>query len=218
MNIFFKTGIYVLIGLCGVTPWAYISPMGIGDLPGETPLTRAIKNKNSTHVKLLITENRNSIANPNDAGWLPLQLAIRNGSRDIARYIIEAAPNAVSLQQPDQGYYPLHAAVDAIKPDLEIIELLIKNKAPLETKDKAGDTPLMGALGISRFDAADVLMRYGAKLDEAEIAKSLKLESAKKKGRLLDFLRKHNVHIGASKDESEPKAEAEQKQQAETQS
>jgi len=66
----------------------------------------------------------------------------------------------VKARNKSSGRTPLHAA--AYRDNKEVVELLIKNGADVNTRDKTGDTPLHLAAGEGNKAVAELLITNGA--------------------------------------------------------
>ncbi|KAK9249298.1 ankyrin repeat-containing domain protein [Lipomyces tetrasporus] len=99
------------------------------------------------------------------AGQTPLHYAVSRVRYDVAVRLIEKFPGAVRIRDR-QNQVPLHRA--AAIGNIPLINLLIKNKSPLNTVDRSGWTPLFHAAAEGHGDAALVLVRAGADTEKLD--------------------------------------------------
>jgi ankyrin repeat protein len=126
---------------------------------------------------------------PDEKGQVPLYLALRDGSVNVARVLLASpelkvdAPNGVNetplmmaalrgdlewtallLQRGAQvnrsGWTPLHYAASG--PEPKVVALLLDRGAALEAHSPNRTTPLMMAAGYGAIDAAELLLQRGA--------------------------------------------------------
>ncbi|MBF0314810.1 MAG: ankyrin repeat domain-containing protein [Oligoflexia bacterium] len=159
------------------------------DSNGRTPLLNAVYSGNVEVVKYLLEKG----ADPNmldNAGWTPLHYATAAGHLDIVTLLLE---NKAEINQADgQGITPLFKAMSASpevlkyllehKADpnmqsngwtplnsavavgrLDIVTLLLDNKADINKADASGMTPLHYARNGGRQDIEKYLLDHGAK-------------------------------------------------------
>src|SRR5262245_60476087 len=93
---------------------------------------------------------------------LPLCLAITLGKKDVARVLLEGG--ADPGKQMRNGRTAVHVAV--IRQDADTLTLMIQRKAPLDTADTRGGTPLMLALHVPVL--AKLLLEAGADVNRAD--------------------------------------------------
>lgn len=135
---------------------------------GVTPLQIAVKKghleivktliKSGANFKVLIQYNTQSINKENN----PLHTAARKGYTEIANYLVLEKQMDVNARN-DWDLTPLHFA--AINGNLDIVKLLIDNRANVEAKSSTyyyTSTPLSLAVLNGYLDVADVLIENGA--------------------------------------------------------
>jgi len=149
---------------------------------------RALRGDDARAVSALLARGFDPNA-PDEKGQVPLYLALRDGSLNVARVLLASpdlkvdAPNAVNetplmmaalrgdmewtlllLQRGAQvnrsGWTPLHYAASG--PEPKIVALLLDRGAAIEAPSPNRTTPLMMAAGYGAIDAADLLLKRGA--------------------------------------------------------
>ncbi len=104
----------------GANPNAVETILGLAD-KGETPLMVAARSSFQRSV------NDSSYSRSGDGDRIAAKLLIDHGAK-------------VNVSRPSDGMTPLHLAAQSGSP--EIVELLLTNKAEVNVRDKAGQTPL----------------------------------------------------------------------------
>jgi len=103
-----------------------------------------------------------SVHSRNNDGVLLLNIAARNGSRDVIRHLLKEGAD-VNLLAEDRGTTALIDSVMAQHHD--IADDLIKAGTDLDVKDKNGQTALIVAAGASRVKMVELLLKAGANPD-----------------------------------------------------
>jgi ankyrin repeat protein len=94
-------------------------------------------------------------------GWTALMLASYNSHKDIVEFLL--SKGAILDVRDKVGQTALMAAVSAEKPDIEIIQLLLKfGTNPNIQRKKDGSTALMLATKSERNDIVKILLANGA--------------------------------------------------------
>jgi len=102
-----------------------------------TPLTRALKAKNTLFAKTLI--GKGADVNLRDGNnKLPISLAVENRNREVTEIILNKGVDVNHVD--DYGNSLLHVAVK--NGDIDMIHLLLSHKANINVVDRAGRTPL----------------------------------------------------------------------------
>lgn len=78
------------------------------------------------------------------SGQTALHFTASKNSLDIARRLLDNKPPASTRVKDKRGQYPIHRA--AAVGSVPMVELLLKNKSPLNATDMAGQTPLHHAI------------------------------------------------------------------------
>jgi ankyrin repeat protein len=88
---------------------------------------------------------------------------IKHQQQDIIKYLIK---NGADINKSNsKGVTPLMFAIMYFPQKLEIVEFMLNHQANLKVKDKAGNTPLTGAVGAGRAAAVKLLMKHGANVN-----------------------------------------------------
>ena len=118
------------------------------------------RNGTLTELKEATKNNADLINKKNDAGYSALTLACYYGNHEVAKYLIERVKdiNAGS----DYGT-PLMAA--SVKGDTELVKLLLKKNANVDTPDPNGTTALHYAIIFKFEEIAELLAKANAKSD-----------------------------------------------------
>jgi ankyrin repeat protein len=103
-----------------------------------------------------------SVNSRNNTGVPMLNIAARNGKRDVVNYLITEGAD-VNLTAEDRGTTALIDSVMAQYND--IADDLIKAGTDLNVKDKNGQTALVVAAGASREKMVEILLKAGAGAD-----------------------------------------------------
>lgn len=149
---------------------------------GSTLLIAAIEAGNLEAAKLLIRYNANANQGTDAAGQPPLHCAIWNFHIDIVKFLLNQVPHIDIHQQDEDGVLPLTTAAQGGRlindiddrtitdKDLktyipvckQMIDLLIKNGADINAKNKAGDTALHCAVCWGLSELVQTLVKLGA--------------------------------------------------------
>jgi len=106
-----------------------------------------------------------SVNSRNNAGVPMLNIAARNGNRDVIRYLITSGAD-VNLLADDRG---TTALIDSVMAQYEDIAWdLIEAGTNPNVKDKDGQTALIVATGDSRARIVEALLKAGANPDETD--------------------------------------------------
>lgn len=144
------------------------------DKDHETPLTLAIKARNTDNVERLITEE--NINMPNNHRDAALHIACKNGFSEIVELLI--MHNADIFQKNEDGNTPIHIAT--IYKQKECVEILVENGADfLELNDKFKSAFALSTGEITAFMKREIERTHKQKqalklrhADHVSIAKS----------------------------------------------
>lgn len=130
---------------------------------GHTRL-HMINNRTPVDVVRLFVKGKALLDRPDNDGYTPLAISIREGNMSVAKYLIEQGAS-VNVFSPRFGSI-LHLAV--IKGDVGLAKLLIDSGADREAVDpKCGASLLYTALGINNTSDLQKMVRY--LVDEAKV-------------------------------------------------
>lgn len=111
-------------------------------------------------VKNIMKHNPHAIDSVNEAGFSPLILACYNGNVPVTNFLIK---NVKDINGNSSMGTPLMAAV--VKRNVEIVQMLLENKANPNITDSNGTTALMYATMFRSYDLARLLMKADANPD-----------------------------------------------------
>ncbi|KAL2207409.1 ankyrin [Sarocladium strictum] len=126
-------------------------------------------------VKLLLQRDA-FIDEKNNAGQTVLHFVASKQNLDVARLLLENKPAASTRVRDRRGQYAIHRA--AAIGSVPIIQLLLKNRSPLNATDIEGYTPLHHAVAEGHGDAAVALLKEGADASIKNSAEELPLDLA----------------------------------------
>ena len=133
---------------------------------GRTVLFHAVSRRSSNVVQLLIQSGASVNAGDID-GYTPLHIAAIQNLDDMADLLlVNGANSSAKLIRPGgtglcAGDTPLHAAVAFNS--MGVVELLLRNRVPINEKNKAGLTPLYYAKSYKRDSIYTLLKKSGGK-------------------------------------------------------
>lgn len=125
-----------------------------------TPLHCAAKNGHVFTVELLVKAGADLDAR-DYADNTPMAMAVINGHLKVVELLVKLGANVDVVNS--QGRSLVHLAKT-----WEMIELLVRSGAPLNTKDLEGSTPVIAAINTENFELLEYLARAGAKVDELD--------------------------------------------------
>lgn len=127
------------------------------DKKGNTPLMIAARNEDKQLVNLLL-DNGADPNIPNEEMEYPLIAAIIAGNREIISSLFDKGADSNIMDE--EGHTPLMLA--SVMPEqVQIVDMLVKNKAKVNAQDKEGMTALMYACRALNVDAVSYLVKYG---------------------------------------------------------
>lgn len=158
---------------------------------GYTLLSEAAEFGHNKCVKLLMEKARADPNIQNDAGFVPLTLALRNGHDGTATIIVNTAVELkmdINLESADitQGRTALLWACTGPSSKsggsvASVIKLLVAQGADTEAKDRAGLTCLMHAADQNNADITRVLLQSGANPKTQDLKAGTALSRARDK-------------------------------------
>nr|XP_018911872.1 PREDICTED: ankyrin-1-like [Bemisia tabaci] len=128
----------------------------------QTPLERALKEKN-TNISKLIIDRVGDIDITDEGGLNPLHRAVDEGMLDVVDYLIKKGANIQSKTK--NGNTPLHIA--AMDGHTEVAELLVENGADIHARSENyhNCTPLQFAVVCSKLEVAKFLISVGSDIN-----------------------------------------------------
>lgn len=103
-------------------------------------------------VKFLVEKKGFDVNAADRSGGTPLIYAVQFKSYEVAEYLLSKG----AIQSKGWGIYPIHDAV--MNYDLEMLKLLVKHGADVNSKDDSGYTPLYKAINYT--DGNDEIIEY----------------------------------------------------------
>jgi ankyrin repeat protein len=113
-----------------------------------------------------VKKNPSLINKRDESGYAPIHCASNCGKADTVKVLIAAGAD-VNLRTSDKtGSTPLHCAASCARECCEeIIALLVKSGARLETRDNMGGTPLAASAVVGDLCGTMCLVKYGANVN-----------------------------------------------------
>ena len=105
-----------------------------------------------------------------------LHFVASKNNLDVARKLFEVKPPVSARVRDKRGQYALHRA--AAVGSVPMVNLLLKNKSPLNATDSAGYTALHHAVAEGHGDTAVALLKAGAENDKKDMDGCLALDLA----------------------------------------
>ncbi|CAG8980057.1 hypothetical protein HYALB_00009266 [Hymenoscyphus albidus] len=113
---------------------------------------------------------------PANTSQTALHFASSKNNISIAKLLLSANPPASARVKDARGQYAIHRA--AAVGSVPMVELLLKNKSPMDAADDAGQTPLHHAVAEGHGDTAFALLKAGAATDKKDVDGMLALDLA----------------------------------------
>ncbi|KAG6363000.1 hypothetical protein INS49_008095 [Diaporthe citri] len=148
----------------------------VQDEIGWTPLMIAASVKDSERLVEFLLSKGADPNEKNNTGQTVVHFVASKNNIDIARRLFENQPPASARIRDKRGQYALHRA--AAIGSVPMINLLIKNKSPLNATDSDGQTALHHAVAEGHGDAAVALLKAGAETDKQDLEGKLALDLA----------------------------------------
>ncbi|KAF7516617.1 hypothetical protein G7054_g14088 [Neopestalotiopsis clavispora] len=161
------------------------------DDDGRLPIHWAASSNQPEIVQLLAQQKQFDPDVEDDSGWTPLMIAasVKDAEKLVGmllgwgadvnqttHMLFEAKPPASARVRDKRGQYPLHRA--AAVGSVPMINLLVKNKSPLNATDSSGYTALHHAIAEGHGAAAVALIKAGAETDKKDADGFLALDLA----------------------------------------
>ncbi|XP_060089312.1 CARD- and ANK-domain containing inflammasome adapter protein-like [Heteronotia binoei] len=135
--------------------------LGVKDKKGRTPLHRAAEKGHNNAVKMLLQAGAN-IYSLDQEGKTPLHLASWSSHTQVLKSIL-----GEEVRQYKNQHNFLHMA--ALKDDSNLVQILLKHGALVDTKDEKGQTALGYAVSRGFEKTVKVLLEAGANIDSSII-------------------------------------------------
>jgi len=148
----------------------------VQDGSGWTPLMMAVSLKDGEDLVDLLLKKEADINQTNFSGQTALHFTASKNHLDVARRLLSNKPPAYARVKDKRGQYPLHRA--AAVGSVPMVELLLKNRSPLNVTDSAGYTPLHHAIAEGHGDTAVALLKAGAETDKRDVDGFLAIDLA----------------------------------------
>ncbi|OBT89522.1 hypothetical protein VE02_01123 [Pseudogymnoascus sp. 03VT05] len=137
------------------------------DGAGWTPLMIAVSLKEGEDiVKLLLSKGADTA----------IFFATSKNNLDVTKTLLANKPPASVRVKDKRGQYPIHRAASI--GSVPLVELLLKNRSPLNATDSAGYTPLHHAIAEGHGDTALALLKAGAETDKKDVDGFLAIDLA----------------------------------------
>ena len=115
-------------------------------------------------------------------GTTPLLLAARHRHEIIVKMLLEQGANPGARDVNGQTTLHQLTGVQGIPIPETLIDLLLKDRPPLEVSNSIGSTPLMEACGRGEYSLATKLISHGANIDARNLKRSTPLHFAARYG------------------------------------
>lgn len=148
----------------------------VEDDSGWTPLMIAASVKDAEKLVGMLLGWGADVNQTNNSGQTALHFVSSKNNIDVAHMLFEAKPPASARVRDKRGQYPLHRA--AAVGSVPMINLLVKNKSPLNATDSSGYTALHHAIAEGHGAAAVALIKAGAETDKKDADGFLALDLA----------------------------------------
>jgi len=148
----------------------------VQDGSGWTPLMIAVSLKDGEQLVDLFLRKEADPNAKNFSGQTAFHFTASKNNLDIARRLLDNKPPASVRVKDKRGQYPIHRA--AAVGSVPMVELLLKNKSPINPADAAGQTPLHHAIAEGHGDTAVALLKAGAETDKKDSDGHLAIELA----------------------------------------
>ncbi|KAI0141294.1 ankyrin repeat-containing domain protein [Pestalotiopsis sp. NC0098] len=148
----------------------------VEDDSGWTPLMIAVSVQDADRLVGMLLGWGADVNQTNNNGQTALHFVCSKNNIDVAQMLFDAKPPASARVRDKRGQYPLHRA--AAVGSVPLINLLVKNKSPLNATDSAGYTALHHAIAEGQGAAAVALIKAGAETDKRDADGHLALDLA----------------------------------------
>lgn len=161
----------------------FLLTRGVGQISGRfdrTPLHFAIQQGHKQVAEILLNHQDVDVNAKDIFGATPLYSAVLSGRKDLVEILIA---NGADVSHIDEnGWTPLHSAVQAYNKNVRIVKLLLSNGSFVNAKDGEGKTSLHWAAEMGRIEIAELLLTHKADINAKDASKSTPLHLAAKNG------------------------------------
>ncbi|PRP86824.1 Protein F53A10.2, isoform a [Planoprotostelium fungivorum] len=136
----------------------------VKDETGQTPLHIAAYDGHFNIAYLLLS--RGADVNSRDQQqWTPLHCSTNQGHLKISSLLLSRGsdPNAVNINRATPFHYVVRSEYS--EDLIEVLHLMMENRADIDCKNNAGETPLMGAVSKKMTETVRFLIDYGANVN-----------------------------------------------------
>ncbi|XP_002931656.2 ankyrin-3 [Xenopus tropicalis] len=149
------------------------------DIKHRTPLHRAAENGHGEAVKVLLRAGA-FIYSLDDDSLTPLHLAAENNHQNVVKIL---------LQEEGRQYKNRHNFIHmaATQGNNKLMQLLLKNKAPVDAVDEKSQTALLYAVSGGHLKTVKMLLEAGASIDSSIIDAAFATNNERIFGLLLEY-------------------------------
>lgn len=131
---------------------------------GTTPIFHAVSAGRRSITEYLV-EKGADVDLSKEGGWKPIHAATYNEFEKLTNFLVDKGADLSSPCKDIQGYTPLHILISTEEPPSKLIDLLVRNGAPLNSLNVTGSTPLHLAAFWGHYSVVTLLVEEGAKMD-----------------------------------------------------
>ncbi|KKA29971.1 hypothetical protein TD95_005206 [Thielaviopsis punctulata] len=148
----------------------------VQDDSGWTPLMIAVNVADSDNVVSLLLQKGADTNIKNSLDQTIMHSIASKKKLDLARKFLEMKPPVSVRVKDKRGQYPIHRAAAA--GSVPMVELLLKNRSPIDASDSAGSTALHHAISEGHGDVAVALLKAGADATKKDLDGYLAIDLA----------------------------------------
>ena len=171
---------------------------------GETQLGKAVKTGQPETVKVLLDSGNESISYKEKNAALLIAATLAQGDYDklvIMQLLLEKGANVNIQHQQNKRRGLLHIAAD--EGDLGMVQLLIDNRADVNTRTFLGQTPLNYAIksdNVNNLEIVELLINNGALIEYQNLRGNTALHIAAQLGRkeIVEFLINNGANVNVT--------------------
>ncbi|OTB01486.1 hypothetical protein M426DRAFT_214343 [Hypoxylon sp. CI-4A] len=128
----------------------------VEDDSGWTPLMIAASVKDGDAIVDLLLSRGADVNQKNNSGQTALHFVASKNNLEVARKLLDSKPPASTRVRDKRGQYPLHRA--AAVGSVPMVNLLLKNRSPLNATDSTGYTALHHAVAEGHGKSSFVVL------------------------------------------------------------